>query len=99
MSAAKKFPPFQQATDWFTIAKSDTVNFVADTSNNPVGYTIACIYVGTTGDVAIVSATDTALTFKNVPSGTFLPVLAKRVNSANTTASDMIGLVGLSPVG
>jgi hypothetical protein len=61
-----------------------------------VGYVLAAIFVGTTGDVAIVSASDVVKTFKNVPSGTFLPVLAKRVNSTNTSASDMIGMVGIS---
>ncbi len=100
--AKKKFPPFLQADDYFVITKSDTVNFVADTSGNPQLYPVAAVYVGTGGDVALVSPTldpdgnDKVVTFKNVPSGTALPILTKRVNSTNTTASNMVGLVGLA---
>jgi hypothetical protein len=95
--ATKKFPPFLQATDWFSIVKSDTVNF-ADDAGNPQHYALATVFVGTTGDVNAVSANDTITVFKNIPSGTFLPLLCKRVNSAGTTASDMVAMVGISVV-
>lgn len=90
----KVFAANSQAIDHFTIAKSDTVNFVADTTNNPAGYE-ACsgIYVGTGGDVVVVSLAGVAKTYKNVANGSFLPLNALRVNSTNTTASDMLGLV------
>jgi len=93
---AKKIPPFVQADEWFTIAPSDTVNFVDDTSNNPTAYSCASIYVGTSGDIALVSPNGVVKTFKNVPSGTFMPVVCKRVNATNTTATDLLGLVGLT---
>jgi hypothetical protein len=96
--AKKVFVPAGQAIDWFTIAKSDTVNFVDDSTNNPKAY-ICCsgIFVGTTGDVAIVEASGTVKTFKNIASGQFLPVSAIRINSTNTTASDMLALISQGP--
>lgn len=59
----------------------------------------ACgIYVGTGGDVAVMPAdqegktSPAAVTFKNVPAGTVLPIQVVKVMSTNTTASDMVGL-------
>ena len=49
------------------------------------------IYVGVGGDVvAIVNGS--AVTFKNVQSGSILPIRATRVNATSTTATDMVGL-------
>jgi hypothetical protein len=89
----KQKGPFLQADDWFTIAKDNTVLFVDDTTNNPSGYAIASIFVGTTGDISLLSPSGTTKVFKNIPSGTFMPVIAVRVNSTGTTASDLLGLV------
>lgn len=96
--ATKKFPPFFQADDWFTIAPSDTVNFADDTSNNPKAYPLAAIFVGTGGNITLVSGSGVAKTFLNVPSGTFMPCLAKRVNNTNTAAADILGMVGLGSI-
>lgn len=96
--ATKKFPPFLQATDWFTIDPDDDVDFVDDDVNNTEAYPLAAIFVGVGGDVAIVSGNDTVKTFKNVANGTTLPVLAKRVNATNTTATNLLGLVGIGIV-
>lgn len=52
------------------------------------------VWIGTGGDVALILIDDSiALTYKNVPSGTLLPMSVKKVMSTNTTASDMILLV------
>ena len=49
------------------------------------------IYVGTGGDIALRLIGDsTVVTYTNVPSGSWLPVLADKVMSANTTASDIV---------
>ncbi|AVQ04480.1 hypothetical protein B7G68_15190 [Caulobacter segnis] len=49
------------------------------------------LYVGTGGDLAIVSMDGTtSITFANVPSGTILPVFAFRVKSTGTTAADIV---------
>ena len=49
------------------------------------------IYVGTGGDIALRLIGDsTVVVYKNVPSGSWLPVLADKVMSTNTTASDIV---------
>ena len=49
------------------------------------------IYVGTGGDIALRLIGDsTVVTYKNVPSGSWLPVLADKVMSTDTTASDIV---------
>lgn len=71
------------AHDGIAITKSDTQ------------MTTQCraIYVGTSGDLAVKFSGDgTAITFKNVPSGTLLPLSATHIMSTNTTASDIVAL-------
>lgn len=51
-----------------------------------------CLYVGTAGNVAVVLPNDDVVNFINVPSGFYLNVQCKRVNSTNTTASNIVGL-------
>lgn len=55
------------------------------------------IYVGTAGDLAVVMAglgigATTAITFKNVPAGSILPIRCTRINTTNTTAADIVAL-------
>lgn len=70
---------------FFAITASNTVDFA--------GGLVRGIYVGGSGDVVAVSENGTAVTFKNVPAGGILPIRARRVNSSNTTATDLVGLV------
>lgn len=52
------------------------------------------LYVGVGGDVAVILTDDgsTAATFKNVPSGTILPIKPYKVMSTNTTATNILAL-------
>jgi hypothetical protein len=79
--------PTASSAQYLAITKSDTVNFITGTNALCRG-----IYVGGTGDVVAVMADDTAVTFSAVPAGTVLPIQAKRVNSASTTATLMVAL-------
>ena len=69
------------ACDAFAITKSDTtvVNFDA-------------LYVGTTGDVAILTAKGSTTTFPTVPAGMIIPIKGTKVMSTNTTASGFVGM-------
>jgi hypothetical protein len=51
------------------------------------------IYVGVGGDVSVETiGGQTPIVFKNMASGTILPVRVVRVNSTNTTATNMVAI-------
>lgn len=51
------------------------------------------LYVGVGGDVSVLMAgTGTSIVFKNVPTGSVLPIRIQRVNSTSTTATNMVSL-------
>ena len=50
------------------------------------------IYVGGAGDVTVVTAGGTTVTFKAVPVGTTLAIRAQSINATNTTATLMLAL-------
>lgn len=72
------------AENYAAITKSDTDDFSGGPARG--------VFVGVTGDVVAVRLDDTAITFKNVAAGTILPVICRRVNSTNTTATNMVAL-------
>lgn len=74
----------ESAVDGFAITPDDGVELDEITR---------AIYVGTTGDVAIVLASNTELLFKNVGSGTMLPIRARFIKATGTSATDLLGLV------
>ena len=76
------------ANEATAITKSDT--FKSTTILNG-----ASLYVGTGGDVAVVmqriaGSLSNDVIFKNVPSGTFLPIAVDFLCSTGTTASDIL---------
>jgi len=71
------------------------VNFIPSTAivvtpHDTNTFTIGLLFVGVGGDVKAMPADlATFVTFKNVPSGTFLPLYVKAVHT-DTTATDML---------
>lgn len=87
MAAADRFAASgleSPADNAFAIAPSDTVDFTSMARG---------IYVGTAGNIVAVMRNGAVITFSNVPAGMILPIRCSRVNSTNTTASNMVGLV------
>lgn len=82
-----------QAEDWFGIEPNDRFNFVGDTEKNPKGYAHAAIFVGTGGDITLVSECGSREIFKNIPNGWFIPCKCVRVHALGTTASNLIGII------
>lgn len=72
------------ALNYVAITKSDATDFS--------GFMTRAIYVGGSGDVVAVDLDNNAVTFSSVPAGTVLPIRARRVNSTNTTATNMVAL-------
>ena len=61
----------------------------SDTAEN----TYDAIFVGTSGNIALVKkGGTTAVTFNNVGDGEFLPLSCSKVMSTNTTATNIVGL-------
>lgn len=53
----------------------------------------AALFIGVGGDVVVDMAdTGSTITFKNVPSGTFMPILVNRVRATNTTATNIVAV-------
>lgn len=69
-----------------------TIEVVSASNSVDFARLCAAIYVGTAGDVAAVAANNVAYLFKNVPAGSYLFGMFRRVNSTNTTATDMVAL-------
>ncbi len=71
------------AHDGIAITKSDTQ---MDTQ-------CRAVYVGTGGDLAVKFSGDaTAVTLKNVASGSLLPISVTHIMATNTTAADIVAL-------
>jgi hypothetical protein len=51
------------------------------------------LYVGGTGNVALVTADGTTVTFSGVPAGGYIDVATSQVLSTNTTATLILGLL------
>lgn len=74
-----------QAGSAFAITPNDATDLAAVTT---------ALYVGFTGNLSVICSGDTnAVTFFNVPGGSFLPLHVKRVRSSGTTASGIVGVV------
>ena len=71
------------ATDAFEVTPSDATDFTVNAR---------ALYIGVSGDVTLVTAGGTVVTFANVPVG-ILPVECSRVNDTGTDATDIVGLL------
>lgn len=69
----------------FAVTPSDSADLTAVTRG---------LYVGVSGDVVVVPAygDGTAVTFKTVPAGMILPVMAIRVKATGTTATNILAM-------
>lgn len=72
------------AVSAFDIAPDDTADFTEVPRS---------LYVGGTGDVAVVFEDNSEVILKNVQAGAFYPVRLKAVRATGTTATDLVGLV------
>lgn len=50
------------------------------------------LYVGGTGDVAVVMRSGDAVTFRSVQAGTLIPIRVRQVRATGTTASGIVAL-------
>jgi hypothetical protein len=91
---------FGNQPDFGTEAKAVTAS---NTINSTTNVKSSCLYVGTGGDVNVILSGVTkadgtpptsaeAISFKNIPDGSFLPVIVDYILSTGTTATDIIAI-------
>jgi len=73
--------------------ESPAFDGTAVTPNNSVDLAVMsrALYIGSSGDLSIVTAGGTTLTFRNVPIG-LLPIRVSRMRATGTTASDIVAV-------
>jgi hypothetical protein len=83
----------------YAVTPSDTLDLPDVDNTNPTPAYAKSLYVGTSGNVAVIPAGDksnngrgTPVTFLNVPVG-FLPVQVRRVMATSTTAQNIVALM------
>lgn len=83
----------------FAVTPSDTMDLTNAGNTNPTPSYAKSLYVGTSGNIAIIAAGDksnngqgTSVTFSNVPAGWF-PVQVRRVLNTGTSASGIVALM------
>lgn len=68
----------------FSVTPSDATDFT---------FFARALYIGVTGDVAIVNLDDSVVVWTACPAGLIIPCGAKRVNSTATTATNIVGIL------
>jgi len=69
------------------VTPSDVTDIVGATANTP-----ATLFVGTGGNVEVITLGGSTLVLKNIADGSFLPIQVTRVKATNTTAADIVAL-------
>lgn len=77
-----------------TVGSIPAEDAVAVTPSDSTNLTNAAraLYIGGAGNIVVVTAGGSVITFSNVQSGSILPVRATRVNATNTTATNIVAL-------
>ncbi len=81
-----------QASRASIVTLSDTVDIPSVSDSNGRGNNGCVLYVGTGGDLRVLTAGGDDVVFTGFPDGGFLPVNVVRVFTTNTTASSIVAL-------
>ena len=90
MSINKKF---EFAQGGFVVTQSDTLNLEVDAANNHSDVHYA-IFTGSGGNIKVRTTDGEDITFVSTVAGTMLPVLAIRVWSTGTAATNVVAIKG-----
>lgn len=81
-----------QTSRALVVATSDTLNIPSISDASGRGNNGCVLYVGTGGNLRVLTAGGDDVVFAGLQNGTFLPVNVVRVFSTGTTASDILAL-------
>lgn len=74
------------------VTPSDTANIPNVASGDGSGNNGSVLYVGTKGNLKVMTVGGDEVTFTNIQDGSFIPVQVLKVFSTGTTASNIIAL-------
>ena len=77
----------RQGTIGVRVTPSDSTDITGINPNTP-----ATLFVGTGGNIQVITIGGSTLTFMNIADGSFLPIQVTRVKATETTADDIIAL-------
>ena len=77
----------RQGTTGVSVTPSDTVDITGINPNTP-----ATLFVGTGGNIQVITIGGSTLILKNIADGSFLPIQVTRVMATSTTATDIVAL-------
>ena len=66
---------------------------ITPSDSTDIGVRIRAIWVGGAGNVAVVCHDGSTQTLVGAQAGSIIPILARRVNSTNTTATNLVGML------
>tara|TARA_R110000803_G_scaffold5107_6_gene16908 strand:- start:1206 stop:1475 length:270 start_codon:yes stop_codon:yes gene_type:complete len=82
-----------QANRAAAVTPSDTVNIPSISTDPGAGRNNGCVlFVGTTGDLRVLTTGGDDVTFAGINAGAFIPVQVLRVFATGTTAANILAL-------
>ncbi|MFO0906787.1 MAG: hypothetical protein U0835_00205 [Isosphaeraceae bacterium] len=85
---ADPFAGFQEGLD----SPANDAAAVTPSDSTPLANFARSLYIGTGGNVNLTTTNGQTALFKNLPSGSILPVRTSYVLATNTTAQDIVAL-------
>jgi hypothetical protein len=77
----------RQGTTGVAVTPSDSSDITGATANTP-----ATLFVGTGGNINVITLGGSTLLLKNIADGSFLPIQVTRVKATSTTATDIVAI-------
>lgn len=86
------FDPFESSSDSL-VAPAKAAFAITPSDTQALSGATKALFVGTGGDIALEAiGSDSDVIFRNVASGSVLPIRVRIVRSTGTTATDLVGL-------
>jgi len=77
----------RQGTTGVIVTPSDSTDITGSNANTP-----ATLFVGTGGNIDVITLGGSTLLLKNIADGSFLPIQVTRVKATLTTATDIVAI-------
>lgn len=83
---------YTMAGDIASMTSAENAAAVTPDNDNDLATAALALYIGTGGNVALITTGGDTVTFSNLPDAALLPVQTARVLATNTTATDIVAL-------